>query len=74
MEELKGRKCKVCQKPLKAVGMNRKNGKGVYNDWKDRSTHLKCYKEYLESFTIENHKQFMKEVNELKNKIENVSK
>jgi chromosome segregation and condensation protein ScpB len=74
MEELKGRKCKVCDKPLKAVGMNRKNGKGFYSDWKDRSTHLKCYKEYLRIKTNEEHEQYMKEVNELKNKIENVSK
>lgn len=42
--------CLKCGKPLKLIGMERKNGKGNYKDWKDndkkpREYHKKCYKE-----------------------------
>lgn len=42
--------CLKCGKPLKLIGIERKNGKGYYTDWKDndknpRSLHKKCWKE-----------------------------
>lgn len=41
------RVCVVCKKHLVAIGRNRMNGKGGFNDWKDRKTHAKCYTVYL---------------------------
>ena len=40
--------CLKCGKPLKLIGIERKNGKGNYKDWKDndkkpREYHKKCY-------------------------------
>jgi hypothetical protein len=44
------RVCQMCQKPLKAIGKDRKNGKvtkyGYEGDWAERKMHKKCYKEY----------------------------
>ncbi len=42
--------CLKCGKPLKLIGIERKNGKGNYTDWKDndkkpREYHKKCYLE-----------------------------
>ena len=42
--------CLKCGKPLKLIGIERKNGKGNYKDWKDndkkpREYHKKCYLE-----------------------------
>jgi hypothetical protein len=40
--------CCYCNKPLKAIGNNRKNGRSFSsnngNDWSSRQTHKKCYK------------------------------
>ena len=38
--------CKYCQKPLKAIGSSRKNGK-YHKDWKTRDSHKKCWYENL---------------------------
>ena len=41
--------CEYCNKPLKKIGNNRKNGKHFTanngNDWNERKYHKKCYKE-----------------------------
>lgn len=42
--------CVECGKPLKLIGIERKNGKGYYKDWKDnnknpREYHKKCWRE-----------------------------
>ncbi len=42
--------CLKCGKPLKLIGIERKNGKGNYKDWKDndkkpREYHKSCWKE-----------------------------
>lgn len=42
--------CLKCGKPLKLIGIERKNGKGNYTDWKDddkkpREYHKSCWKE-----------------------------
>ena len=36
-------KCLACGKPLKLIGVERKNGKGHYEDWTTREYHKKCY-------------------------------
>ena len=40
--------CKYCGKPLRLIGMERKNGKVLNNhngkDWKGREYHKKCWK------------------------------
>ena len=36
--------CTFCDKPLKAIGIARKNGKN-HNDWEGRELHKKCYKQ-----------------------------
>ena len=45
------RKCQHCGKPLKAIGLERANGKpgrkGAFNDWGTRKYHKKCYKELM---------------------------
>ena len=33
------RKCLACGKPLKLIGVERKNGKGHYEDWTTREYH-----------------------------------
>lgn len=42
------RVCKYCDKPLRKIGIERKNGKKIYNktgkDWATREYHKKCYK------------------------------
>ena len=39
--------CKMCSKPLRKIGLERKNGKKIYNktglDWHNREYHKKCY-------------------------------
>ena len=42
------RYCEYCGKCLKAIGHNRKNGRGNYNDWESRKYHKKCYKSISE--------------------------
>ncbi len=42
-EKPKKRICEVCDRPLVAIGNQRKNGKGTYNDWDKRTMHKKCY-------------------------------
>jgi hypothetical protein len=37
-------KCYYCNKPLKIIGYERKNGIGDYKDWENRGFHKKCYK------------------------------
>jgi hypothetical protein len=36
-------KCLACGKPLKLIGVERKNGKGYYKDWTTREYHKQCY-------------------------------
>lgn len=43
--------CKFCSKAMQPIGHNRKNGRLVY-DWDDRSYHVKCYKEMLDTLKI----------------------
>lgn len=38
------RLCELCGKPLKKIGVGRKNGKIHFEDWKNRKFHVKCYK------------------------------
>ena len=49
-EEDKFRICQMCNKPLRAIGLDRKNGKvtkyGYNGDWMERKFHKRCYKEY----------------------------
>tara|TARA_R100000388_G_scaffold69134_1_gene49971 strand:+ start:64 stop:252 length:189 start_codon:yes stop_codon:yes gene_type:complete len=35
--------CKYCDKPLRAFGKERKNGKS-HDDWETREYHKKCFK------------------------------
>ena len=58
--------CEHCGKPLRAIGLDRANGKpgrkGSFNDWSKRKYHKKCYKEarqqrhyqWVENFTKQN--------------------
>jgi hypothetical protein len=43
--------CEHCGKPLRLIGMDRKNGKTINNsngkDWEERKYHKKCYKEVM---------------------------
>ena len=41
---LLNRKCTVCEKPLKAIGTARKNGRYKGSDWQARPMHIKCLK------------------------------
>lgn len=45
-------KCEICNKPLKLIGADRKNGKVINNktgkDWTTRTKHKKCWKKELE--------------------------
>ena len=40
--------CEICNKPLKKIGVERKNGKAIKNktgkDWTTRTKHKKCWK------------------------------
>ena len=40
--------CIYCNKPLRVIGSDRKNGKPINNnsgkDWKNRKFHKKCFK------------------------------
>eukprot|EP00966_Prymnesium_polylepis_P109144 2525714-Prymnesium_polylepis.1 len=36
--------CKICKKPLRAIGWARKNGK-PHKDWMTREEHKKCFKD-----------------------------
>lgn len=38
--------CKYCNKPLRAIGNARKNGK-CHKDWKTRDSHKKCWYENI---------------------------
>jgi exopolysaccharide biosynthesis protein len=57
--------CEYCGKPLKAIGMQRSNGKlfsaNYSRDWSSRKYHKKCYKLIKEQenlqFILENLKQ-----------------
>ena len=40
----KGRKCNLCNKSLKTIGLQRINGDYNYCDWATRDYHKKCYK------------------------------
>ena len=44
---LKGRTCSHCNKPLKLIGLQRKNGNNDFVDYKARHVHKKCYHEYM---------------------------
>ncbi len=39
--------CEYCNKPLRAIGHARKNGKN-HNDWSTRKLHKKCWKLQLD--------------------------
>ena len=67
-------KCIKCNKALKKIGTERKNGTTLRNhngkDWEDRQLHKKCWKELKETqdmylfqmnFTDEQRTQFIKE-------------
>jgi hypothetical protein len=41
---LSGRKCTLCKKGLKLIGLQRLNGKLHQCDWTTRDYHKKCYK------------------------------
>ena len=45
IKNLTKRKCTFCLGPLRAIGLDRKNGKGSYNDWNSREMHKQCLKE-----------------------------
>ena len=36
-----------CHKPLRMIGVQRKNGKELYKDWTSRKWHKKCYKKIV---------------------------
>ncbi len=38
--------CKLCNKPLKIIGKDRKNGKTDHFDWNTREYHKSCWKTY----------------------------
>lgn len=79
------RNCLKCNKPLRAIGRNRKNGIAFQSganhnlDWKERQYHKKCWKEHQDyimwQFMIkEKELERMKKENnekELQTKIEN---
>ena len=60
--------CLSCNKPLRSIGLNRKNGRlfvsGENNneDWKNRKYHKKCWKEKQNSIMYD----FIRKENELK--------
>lgn len=39
--------CQHCNKPLKIIGILRKNGSNNYEDYKERKYHKKCYKKII---------------------------
>jgi hypothetical protein len=39
--------CQCCNKPLKIIGILRKNGSNNYEDYKERKYHKKCYKKII---------------------------
>jgi hypothetical protein len=39
--------CQCCNKPLKIIGVLRKNGSNNYEDYKERKYHKKCYKKII---------------------------
>lgn len=39
----KNKRCKLCGKTLKKIGLDRKNGRGQYKDWDSRKYHKKCF-------------------------------
>ena len=45
--DLFSRVCQHCQKPLRMIGVQRKNGKELYKDWNSRKWHKKCYKKIV---------------------------
>jgi hypothetical protein len=45
--DLFSRVCHLCKKPLRIIGLQRKNGKELYNDWNARKWHKKCYKKIV---------------------------
>jgi hypothetical protein len=44
-------KCLECGKPLKLIGVERKNGKGNYQDWASREYHKCCWKK-IQNFNL----------------------
>ena len=45
--ELFSRVCQLCKKPLRIIGIQRKNGKEMYPDWATRKWHKSCYKKIV---------------------------
>ena len=45
--DLFSRVCQHCNKPLRMIGIQRKNGKELYKDWNSRKFHKKCYYIFL---------------------------
>jgi hypothetical protein len=60
-KNLKGRICKACNKPLKVIGITRKNGNNDFIDKPNRMYHKRCYKDVLA-------------LNSVKQMIENIEK
>lgn len=38
--------CEYCKKTLPKFGIDRKNGKEGHGDWKGRSMHKKCFRDW----------------------------
>ena len=47
IESLKNRKCELCGRTLKIIGLLRINGDIRYMDWSTRKFHKSCYKKIV---------------------------
>lgn len=47
VKSLKGRKCELCEKPLRLIGLLRINGDINLVDWTTRKFHKSCYKKIV---------------------------
>ena len=43
MNNCLNRQCEYCKKPLKQIGIQRKNGSASFFDWVNRKYHKSCY-------------------------------
>jgi len=44
---LKHRICDICKKPLRLIGIQRKNGGSNTTDWCERKYHKKCFIKFI---------------------------
>ncbi len=51
--KLNNRECKWCKKPLKVIGVQRKNGVGAFQDWEHRNLHKRCMRPYDDYIAIQ---------------------